>query len=93
MAHHLQPQTGHVRPFDYRMRISYCSYCRLVRCRSCRCFTRAAQLTAQVPAALVAQGQTVGIAVQSADQQISNAQTLEVVPQSTQLLYLPLIRR
>jgi hypothetical protein len=58
-------------------------------------FVSPSQLTAQIPAALLAQGQTVGVAVQNNTpaQQISDAETFEVVPQSVYRRYLPMIKR
>jgi hypothetical protein len=53
------------------------------------------QLTAQVGAALLANGQTAGVAVrnQLPDQRISSATTFVVEPASERHLYLPAIRR
>jgi hypothetical protein len=58
-------------------------------------FISSTQLRVQLAPALIAQGQTVGIAVQNStpDQQISNDQTFEVLPQGAFPIYLPLIRR
>ena len=54
----------------------------------------ATQLTAQIGAALLANGQSVGVAVRNTlpDARISSATTFEVEPGSV-LVYLPMLRR
>lgn len=58
-------------------------------------FVGTSQLTAQVDAALLAQGQTVGIVVRNTtpETQISNTAMFEVQPRALQRTYLPLIQR
>ncbi|MEZ4615046.1 MAG: IPT/TIG domain-containing protein [Caldilineaceae bacterium] len=58
-------------------------------------FVNANQVKVQLAADLVDQGQTVGVAVrnQSPIEAISNAKALEVLPQMTQEIYLPIVQR
>ncbi len=58
-------------------------------------FVNANQVKVQLPANLVDQGQTVGVAVrnQSPTEAISNAAVFEVLPQMEQEIYLPIVQR